>query len=484
MPRPRPFHLSRIHLSRIHLALILAIIPVCTAAGRMARAAPPRRPNFVFFLTDDQRADAMSCAGNTTLLTPNMDRLAAEGMRFRNAFTTNSLCAPSRSSFLTGLYTHTTSVTDNKENLDRRVRKEIPLVSEHLRKAGYQVAFCGKSHMTGALRDRPWDYYFGFNGQGIYMNPRIAEGRDGVIGPDRQYEGWMDDIVTDRAIQWLEARDDRPFCLFLWFKAPHRSWLPAPRHRDLFRDVSFPRPDSWAEKEKGYPGKPRAFADADNKIGNAPDVTSMEFIRGYYGTLVGVDENVGKVLSVLERRRRLDDTMVVYSSDNGFFHGEWGLYDKRLMHEPSIRIPLLIRYPRMIRAGMTTDRMALNVDIAPTMLELAGIKRPKLMHGKSLVPLFADSRAPWRDDWLYEYYEFPGAHSVRMHRGVRTERYKLIHYFQGPEEWELYDLRKDPGERANLYGRKEYARIAARLERRILELRRETADPDLAPYER
>ncbi len=444
-----------------------------TAAGRAAD--PPRRPNFVFFLTDDQRWDAMSCAGNRILRTPNMDRIAAEGMRFRNAFVTNALCAPSRASFMTGVYSHTHGVIDNNR---RRVRPEIRFVSEWLREAGYEVAFCGKSHTEGAYRDRPWDYYFGFQGQGNYLQPRIAEGPDaeGRIGPDRPYTGWMDDVVTEHAVRWLRGRRDRPFCLFLWFKAPHRSWTPAPRHRELFRDVVIPEPDTYREREKGYPGKPRAFVEADNKIGNAPDVPSLEFVKDYYRTLVGVDENVGRVLDTLAEMKRLDDTVVLYSSDNGFFLGEWGLYDKRLMHEPSIRVPLLIRYPRLVKAGSVSDRMALNIDVAPTMLELAGLPVPSTMHGRSLVPLLAGRRTEWRRDWLYEYFEYPGAHSVRKNRGVRTERYKLIHYFEEPQEWELYDLEKDPGERKNLYGDPAYRELTERLKRRLEELRRETGD--------
>jgi len=449
------------------LGCLLVVLAVLTTLAPAAAGGGPRRPNFVFFLTDDQRADAMSCAGNPILRTPHLDRLAREGVRFRNAFVTNALCAPSRASFLTGLYSHAHGVPDNK---NRQIPADIPLVSDLLRKAGYEVAFCGKSHLAGALRNREWDYYFGYQGQGNYLQPRIAEMQDGRIGPDQPHEGYMDDVVTDRALAWLKGRRDKPFCLFLFFKAPHRSWTRAPRHADLFRDAVIPRPDTYAEAAQGHPGKPRAFARADNKIGNAPDVQSLDFVKDYYATLTAVDENVGRVLAALDETGLQDRTAVVFSSDNGFFHGEWGLYDKRLMHEPSIRVPLLVRYPGVTRPGATDDHMVLNVDLAPTFLALAGLPVPAAMHGRSLAPLLRGERPDWRKGWLYEYFEFPGAHSVAQNRGVRTERWKLIHYFEPPEEWELYDLQADPGERRNLAADPAHAATLATLRARLQEL--------------
>jgi arylsulfatase A-like enzyme len=423
---------------------------------------PTRTP--LFFLTDDQRADALSCAGNSILRTPNIDRLAREGMTFRNAFVTNALCAPSRASFLTGLYSHAHGVPDNA---NQRIPEAIPLVSDLLRKAGYEVAFCGKSHMAGALRNRTWDYYFGYQGQGNYLRPRAAEMRDGKIGPDEPYTGYMDDVVTDKALGWLKGRGEKPFCLFVFFKAPHRSWERAPRHAELFKDAVIPRPGTYGEAAQGHPGKPRAFAEADNKIGNAPDVQNLDFVKDYYATLTAVDENVGRVLKAVDDVGLRERTAVVYSSDNGFFHGEWGLYDKRLMHEPSIRVPLLVRLPGTVRAGAVEDRMAINVDVAPTLLELAGEKVPESMHGRSLAPLLRGRETAWRKDWLYEYFEFPGPHSVRKNRGVRTERWKLIHYFEAPEEWELYDLQADPGERRNLADDPAHAGTRAELRARL-----------------
>lgn len=451
--------------------LILAAISWLSAAWAFGAGGAPR-PNFVILMTDDQRWDSMSAAGNTILQTPNMDRIANEGVRFRNMFVTNSLCAPSRATLLTGLYSHTHGVIDNR---NRRIAADQPILPDLLRQAGYEVAFCGKSHVAGALRDRQWDYYFGYLGQGVYLNPNIAEG---VEGKDQPYEGYMDDIVTDKAVNWIKQKHDKPFCLFLWFKAPHRSWLRARRHYDLFSHVTIPKPPTFDDDLKGYPGKPESFAAANNKIGTFNDVRSLGgMIKDYYATLVAVDENIGRVFEALGKTGQLDDTVLMFTSDNGFFHGEWRLFDKRLMHEPSIRVPLLVRYPKRINPGSRNDRMVLNIDIAPTVLDLAGMETPKWMHGRSMTPLFDGDPKDWRKDWLYEYFEYPNEHEVPRQRGVRSDRYKLIHYYDAPEAFELYDLKKDPGERNNLYGNAEYDALARQLLRRLAELRKETGDP-------
>lgn len=448
------------------------ITPLLIVLGTAAVLQAADRPNVVIMMTDDQRWDAMSCAGNTILKTPHLDRIAGEGMRFRNMFVTNALCSPSRASLLTGQYSHTHGVIDNK---NRSIKPDQPLLPDLLREAGYTVAFCGKSHVQGALRDRQWDYYFGYLGQGDYLKPVIAEG---TSGKDLPRDGYMDDVVTDKAIAWLKDRPrEKPFCLFLWFKAPHRSWIRAPRHQDLFRDVAIPVPPTFDENLKGYPGKPRAFAQADNKIGDFPDVRTLDgFVKDYYATITAVDENVGRVLDSLKQLGDLDRTAVMFTSDNGFFLGEWHMFDKRFMHEPSIRVPLLVRYPRLVKAGSLCDQMVLNIDIAPTVLDLAGLKIPDWMQGRSALPLLEGKPVEWRRDWLYEYFEFPAVHSVRKHRGVRTERYKLIHYYEDPEEFELYDLQADPQELRNLHGQPDHEQLERRLRERIEELRRQTGD--------
>lgn len=442
-------------------------LAICLFALGAIRAAD--KPNLIVMMTDDQRFDAMSCAGNTVIKTPNMDRIAKEGARCRNMFVTNSLCAPSRATLLTGLYSHANGVKDNTAKRPD-VPQTIPFVSDILRVNGYEVAFCGKSHQQSAFRDRKWDYYFGFKDQGNYLKPMIAEGTE---SKDKLYQGWMDDVVTDHAIKWLKNKREKPFALFLFFKAPHRSWNPPERHKNTYADAVIPKPLTWGDDRSA---KPSAFAKADNVIGspNHKDVPTLDaFLKDYYRCITGVDDNVGKVLAALTEMNSLDNTAILYTSDNGFFAGEWQAFDKRFMHEPSIRVPMLVRYPKLVTAGSTPEPMVLNIDIAPTLLDLAGIEIPKHMHGRSFVPVLKGDAKNWRKDWLYEYYEFPGPHSVRKQRGVRTETHKLIHYFEEPQEWELYDLKNDPHERTNLYGKPEAAEIEKKLKDRLEALRKE-----------
>jgi arylsulfatase A-like enzyme len=422
--------------------------------------------------------------GNRILETPNLDRLGREGIQFQNSFVANALCLPSRATALTGLHSHSTGCVDNRE---RVIPVDVPLFTDLLRAAGYEVALFGKAHV-GRLGERQWDYYFGFPGAAAdYFWPRIEDGANGKIESNRVYEGYVDDLVTDRAIGWLKQKRDKPFCLILWFQSPHAPFFRARRHLDLYNGVPIPKPATFDDDLKGYPGKPRAFAEADNKIGGpyaqggaTKDNCARsleEMVKDYYAGVAVVDDNLGKVFQALADIGQLDDTAIMFSSDHGFFLGEWRMYDKRFMHEPSIRTPMLVRYPRLVRAGSRAGQMVLNTDIAPTFLELAGISVPPAMQGRSLVPLLkGEESRPWRKDWLYEYYEYPGPHNVRRNRGVRTERHKLIHYYAAPEEFELYDLQEDPGELHNLYGDPRHATLARDLRRRIQELREETGD--------
>ena len=363
---------------------ILALLFVVSLGSAAQEKLSP--PNLILFMTDDQRWDAMSCAGNTIIKTPNMDRIAREGMLFKNMFVINSLCSPSRATILTGTYSHTNGVVDNKM---RPMSKDVPFMPELLRASGYDVAFCGKSHQKEALRDRTWDYYFGYKGQGRYNNPIIAEGTD---GKDVPHEGWMDDVVTDHAIAWLKKKREKPFCLFLWFKACHRSWDRPARLKELYNDVTVPKPATY---DDGAKDKTDAFRNADNKVGGFKDILEYQkFMKDYYATIVGADENIGRVLDTLTAMGKLDETVVMHTGDNGFFLGDWGRFDKRFMHEVSIRVPLVVRYPKMIKAGSTCEKMALNLDFAPTLLNLAGVDVPKAMQGRSLVPLFKGDGSP------------------------------------------------------------------------------------------
>jgi arylsulfatase A-like enzyme len=442
------------------------------------------RPNFIFVTTDGHRPEALSLNGNRIVQTPNIDRIGREGIQFQNSFVVNALCLPSRATALTGLYSHNTGCVDNK---DRVIPAKVPLFTDLLREAGYQVALFGKAHV-GRLGERQWDQYFGFPGAATdYFWPRIQSGSHGKIESTRTYEGYVDDFVAERAIRWLKQQREKPFCLILWFQSPHAPFFRARRYLDLYSGVAIPKPATFDDDLKGYPGKPRAFADADNKIGGpyARDSETQdncarsleELVKDYYAGIAAVDDNLGKVFQVLLDIGQLDDTVMMFSSDHGFFLGEWRMYDKRFMHEPSIRTPMLIRYPRLIHPESNAINMVLNTDVAPTFLELAGIKIPEWMQGQSLVPLLkGEEPRSWRKDWLYEYYEYPGPHNVRRNRGVRTDQYKLIHYYEAPEEFELYDLKEDPGELRNLYGDPRYATLTRDLRQRIREVREGTND--------
>ena len=456
---------------RIALLGMLLAVPVVAAE---------RKPNLVVMMTDDQRADFLGCAGHPFLKTPNIDRLAKEGVRFKNAFVTNSLCAPSRATLMSGQYSHTHGVRDN---LGSKLSPNATWMPDVLRANGYEVAFCGKSHVPGHFRDKAWDYYFGFTGQGNYLKPQLAETQpDGTLGPDTPYTGWIDDVVTDHALTWMTKPREKPFALFLFFKAPHRQWQPPERHKALYADAAVKKPDLW--NDPGL-GKPRAFLQAANMFGQYPDTKNYdEMIRDYCRCLAGVDDNVGRVLRTLDDKKILDDTCVMYTSDNGFFLGEWQRFDKRFMHEPSIRVPMLVRYPKLAQAGFTPAEMVLNIDIAPTLLDVAGIAPPAAMHGQPLADLMRENRSQnrfRRDAFLYEYFEFPDAsHGVTKHRGVRTEKWKFIHYYEPPhgfrEEFELYDLAADPQERENLAGRPKHKAKLDELKAKLAELRKATGD--------
>ena len=439
-----------------------------------------KKPNIVCIVGEGLRWDEMSSTGNKLVQTPNLDRIGQQGCTFRNAFVVNALCLPSRATFLTGMYSHTTGAVSNVEG---KIPDRFPLVSDLLQKAGYETAFLGKSHIEGALMDHYWDYYFGFVGQADYYRPKITEGVRGKYEPAKLYEGeYVDTLLTRKAIEWLKLERTKPFCMFLWFYAPH---APFYRPKDLVNDlngVPIPKPATFDEDLKGYPGKPRAVADADDKIGYSEvfsdDPRSLEeLVKNHYVGVEDNDRNVGAVWQELQRQNIVNDTAVVLSSDHGFFLGEHHLYDKRLMYEPSIRVPMIVSFPGQVKAGTKSDEMVLNLDLAPTLLEIAGLPVPGDMQGKSMLPLAeGKTDASWRKDWLYEYYEYPGFENVRPCRGVRTDQYKLIHFFIEPQEFELYDLQADPDESNNLYGKPEYQQLTAHLKERLAALRAETHD--------
>ncbi|MGH9437304.1 MAG: sulfatase family protein, partial [Terriglobia bacterium] len=451
------------------------------ATPERPEGAPARRPNFLFLIGEGLRSDELSFAGNPIIRTPNLDRLGYEGINFKNTFVINALCSPSRATILTGLYSHTTGCLDNR---NRIIPRQFPIFTDLLHEAGYEVSCFGKAHIQEALTDRYWDYYFGFDGASTdYYHPIIAEGTGGHVGKPQVYHGYVDDLVTEKAVSWLSQERAKPFCCVFMFQAPHAPFYRSRRNLDLYNGVQIPKPATFDDDLNGdYYGKPRAFADADNKIGTtilgADDPRSLEeLVKDHYAGVVNNDQNLHSLLEALEKAGKLDDTVILLTADHGFFLGEWRFYDKRFMHEPSIRVPLLIRYPKLIQAGTVVEKMALDLDLAPTVLNLAGVEIPKEMQGKSLVPFLNGSEPQsWRKDWLYEYYEYPGNQQVKPNRGVRTDRYKLIHYYEPPQEFELYDLQSDPGELYNLYGDPRYADLFNHLMDRLHQLRVETGD--------
>jgi len=443
-------------------------------------ADPVQRPNIIFIMTDDHTFDQMSCAGDGLIDTPGMDRLAKEGVRFANAFATNSLCAPSRASILTGCYSAVNGIMGNSEGKDRVevLDPSLPTFPLLLQNAGYQTGIVGKWHLPHAPRG--FEYSCILPGQGVYFDPEFIEN-----GSRIQTEGYVTDLITDRALEYLEGVDrSKPFCLVYQQKGPHRPFTPAPRHEDLYQDIEFPYPetfnDDYATRMVAGKAKDMRFdvSVAGDYDDLPPDLSALEkkqwvyqrFVKDHYRAVASIDEGISRVLEYLDDQDLTRQTLVIYTTDNGFFLGEHGWYDKRFMYEPALRIPLLIRYPDRIDPSPVEDRMVMNVDIAPTILDYAGISIPDVMQGESLVPLLEQAEVEWRDSIYYSYYEnswalrdasrdeltdpsfnYFTAHRIGPHRGIRTDRYKLIEYYSKSDYWELFDLANDPHEVNNLY---------------------------------
>lgn len=450
-----------------------------------------QRPNILFIMSDDHAATALSCYADllsshlkSVIKTPNLDRIAHEGMLFRNAFVTNALCAPSRATILTGKYAHIHGVKDNTTALDP---KQVTF-PQLLQQAGYRTALFGKWHLSS--EPEGFDEWSILPGQGVYNDPVFIE-----RGSRIKRQGYVTDIITELCIAWLERwhREFRPqpFCLLCHHKAPHRPWTPAPRHQTLFSNTTIPTPPTF---DDDYRHRASAAAHADMRIADMPDYAKeippnlspeerkhwnyQRFIKDYLRCVVAVDESVGALLECLERLGVLNETLILYTSDNGFFLGEHGWFDKRFMDEPSIRVPLMVRYPREVPAGKVDEHIVLNIDLAPTLLDFASVPVPKEFQGRSLRPLL-QGKTPkdWRTAFYYRYYEYPKPHRVLPHYGVRTERHKLVHY-PTTGEWELFDLQVDPHETRNLYGEPKYAEVAEELRSLLQRLKSELGDAD------
>ena len=486
----------RAFLKAVGLAGAAAVAP------RRAQAAP-QRPNILYVMTDDHALHAISAYGSKINKTPNMDRLAKEGMRFDNCVVTNSICAPCRAVVLTGKHSHLNGIITNGRRFDGS-QQTFPKL---LQKAGYQTAMIGKWHLRTAPTG--FDYSEVLIGQGPYYNPSMIR-----KGQRVKHTGYTTDIVTDLALKWLkEGRDQtKPFCLMYQHKAPHRNWQPSPKHLHLYDDVTIPEPETlWDDyKSRGTAAHtqamtvarhlnpndlklrpPRGFTPEQRKAWDAAygpkneafkkaNLTGKDlvkwkyqrYIKDYLRCIASVDDNLGRVLDYLDESGLAKNTVVIYTSDQGFYLGDHGWFDKRFMYRESFINALLIRWPGVVKAGSTCDSLCQNLDYAPTFLDAAGVPVPDDMQGVSLVPLLRGQKpANWRKSVYYHYYEFPGAHSVRRHYGVRTNDHKLM-YFYNLKEWELYDLKKDPHELANVHADPAYAKIAAELKAELARLRK------------
>ena len=490
---------------------------------------PKKRPNVILIMTDDHTTQAMSCYGSKLIQTPNLDRIANEGMRFDNCYVSNSLCGPSRACILTGKLSHVNGLTDNSKTFDGNQMTFPKLLHQN----GYQTGVVGKWHLTSDPQG--FDFWSVLTGQGEYYNPDFREN-----GMDIRENGYVTDIISNKALNFIKNRDtNKPFALLYYHKAPHGNWIPSPEKLGMFNNTIFPEPetlyddystlgtaakstlmqinnDLWEDynlkiadvkeleggaeikginankadadrsnqKELGLPQLRAEYSrmSAADKLKfveafkqrnqefktkqlKGKELTAwkyQQFIRDYLATLLSVDESVGKLLNYLKEIGELDNTIIIYTSDQGLFLGEHGWFDKRFMYEESQRTPLLVRYPKMIKPQTTTSALSMNIDFAPTILDLAGIEVPQEMQGRSLKPILESAgKEPedWRKAVYYHYYEYPGWHSVKRHYGIRTERYKLIHFYNDIDEWELYDLHGNTREHKNLINDPAYSKV-------------------------
>lgn len=443
-----------------------------------------QRPNIVFIMSDDHAAQAISAYGSRINKTPNIDRLAKEGVRAENCFCTNSICTPSRASILTGQYSHKNGVLTLREQLDTKSRS----VAKYLQGNNYQTAMIGKWHL--GTEPQGFDYWKILPGQGAYYDPEFLE-----AGGRRKYQGYCTDLITDFTLDWLQQRDKtKPFFLMSHHKAPHRAWDPGPKYKDFLNDKTIPEPPNLYEN---LASRPEGIQKLKMRIGE--DTTKRDlkqdpppglsgdalrkwayqlYIKDYLRCVQSVDDSVGRVLDYLDNNNLRENTLVIYTSDQGFFLGEHGLYDKRLMYEESLRMPFLARYPREIKAGSVNNDILLNIDFAHTFMDFAGLGRDQYMDGESFrTNLQGRTADNWRKSMYYRYWMHEDSdHNVPAHYGVRTKEHKLICYPTGKVEWEFFDLKRDPSEMRNEIGNPRYAAVIGRLKKELTRLQHKYED--------
>lgn len=492
------------------------------SCGKKEKSQPvaevTKRPNIVFIMTDDHAAQAISAYGHPISRlapTPNIDRIAKNGARFNTNFCTNSICGPSRAVILTGKHSHINGFRMNGEVFDG----SQPTLPKYLKNAGYRTALFGKWHLHGTPEG--FDDWKILVDQGNYYNPDFIEGKDTM-----RIEGYATDIVTEMGLEWLKNNSDdkKPFLLMVQHKAPHRNWMPALRHLNKYDTVTFPLPETYfpdftnqiaAQEQQqtiyedmyeghdlkmsvrkgsdslrhnpwktdfermtkdqrdqwnaAYRPKNDSFHEANLEGKELAKWKGQRYLEDYLATVASVDEGVGRILDYLEENGLAENTIVVYTTDQGFYLGEKGFFDKRFMYEESLAMPLLVQYPKQIKPGIEIDALTQNLDFAPTFLDYAGAEIPEEMQGKSMRGLLEQTAAGngFRDAIYYHYYDFPAFHMVKRHYGVRSERYKLIHFYDDIDEWELYDLKKDPREKFNVYNDKNYAQVREQMHKKL-----------------
>ena len=493
----------------------------CLLLASASFAQQKTKPNIVVIISDDHAYQAISAYGENSLMqTPSIDRLASEGALFTKAYVNNSLCGPSRAGFLSGKFSHANGF---KDNVVSNFNFNQDIFVKHLQKAGYQTAWIGKMHLGDSI-PQGFDYYSILPGQGNYYNPAFIE-----TGNKRQkYPGYVTNIITDISEDWLNKRDQtKPFCLIIGHKATHRNWLPDLPDLGKFDHINFRLPnnfyDDYATREAakvqdmtvektlrmnfdlkiftsreqankdGSIGKmtpeqrekwdayyDKVIADFKQKNLSGKALTEWKFqryLKDYLATAASLDRNIGRTLDYLDENGLTKNTIVIYMSDQGFYMGEHGWFDKRFMYEESYRTPMVMRYPGVIKPGARIDDFVMNIDLAPTLLQAAGAPVPKAIHGQSFLPRLQNKTYRSRDAIYYHYYE-NGEHAVSPHFGVKTKRYKLIRFYDKVESWELFDLQSDPQEMKNIYGKKGTEKITAQLKNRLLSLINQYGDTD------
>ena len=491
------------------------------SAIRNPQSAQSQRPNIVFIFSDDHAWQGISAYGDPRHLvdTPQLDRIAKEGMRFDRCLTTNAICGPARATVLTGKYNHLNGFVNNSNSRFDGSQTTFPKL---LHAAGYQTAIIGKWHLVSDPTG--FDFWQILPGQGVYYNPPMIRNGEHINVP-----GYVTDIITDLTLNWLKNQRDatRPFLLMMQHKAPHREWYPPLRYLDADHDRVYPEPKTLfddysgrgaaeheqdmmiartmtdtdvkltnvektghlnaaqkAEWDKYYEPRNAAFRAANLKGADLVRWKYQRYMHDYTATIRGIDESVGRVLDYLEKSGLAENTIVIYSSDQGFFLGEHGWFDKRWIFEESMRTPLLVRWPGVIKPGSTNKDIVSNLDFAPTFLEAAGVPVPAEMQGHSLLPVFRGATpGDWRKSFYYEYYEYPAPHHVMPHEGVVTDRYKLVRFFAPKRDvyWELFDLQTDPNEMTSIYGKPGYETVQKDLTDELARLKAELKVPETIP---